>query len=190
MPTAAACWSFSSTLFIYTASRICDNRQHTRLVVFGQYRLLIPYKRVGLEQRLELLFYYCLLGCAHEAVYQFATLEEEDGRYIAHAIVGSDVIVFLDVTLTHHKTAVVLFGQLRYNGSQRAARSALCSPQIHYQWQFAIQIVLKILVSDCYFHLDYYKFFCKDSANRAQYKINHIYFYCRGAAYLHGYAVK
>ena len=105
-----------------------------------------------LQQSLELLFEFVLGGSADKLVNELPALEEQHRGDAAHAKLHGDIIVVLDVALAHHQFAVVLIGQLRDDGSYLAAGATPGCPQIYYQWQLAILVLIKILSCDFYFH--------------------------------------
>ena len=88
----------------------------------------------------------------HQAVYEFAVLEEEHGGNVAHAIFDGDIVVVFHIAFAHHDTAFILTGQFLDDGSYLAAGSAPCGPEIHHQGKAVVFQLLKVLVCDCYFH--------------------------------------
>ena len=107
----------------------------------------------GLQQCLELLVQHILRSRADELVDQLASLEEEDGRDVAHAEVDGDVIVLLDVALADDDPAVISFCQFLNDRTQHLAGTAPGRPQINYQRQIAVLVSLQILGCDLYFHV-------------------------------------
>ena len=90
----------------------------------GVVYLLQQCLKLGLERGLGL--------CAHELIDQFAILEEEDGGDVADAILSSQVLILLDVTLSNGNLSVELTGQLGNHWAYHAAGSAPCSPKVNY----------------------------------------------------------
>ena len=92
-------------------------------------------KTDGLQQFVELSLEVAFGDGTYVLAYEFATLEEEDCRDVAYAILGSNVVVLLYVALAYNNLAVVFLGELRNDRSNHAARTAPCSPKVNYQWQ-------------------------------------------------------
>ena len=68
--------------------------------------------RSGLQKLVELCLKVALGDGTYVLAYEFATLEEEDCRDVAYAILGSNVVVLLYVALAYNDLAVVFVGEL------------------------------------------------------------------------------
>ena len=59
-------------------------------------------QRGSLQEGFELFFDGGFVGCTDEFVDEFAVFKEKDGGDVAHAKVGSYLVVFFDVAFAYH----------------------------------------------------------------------------------------